>query len=219
MRQESKSPFRIGWESAKANVVPMIVLSCLTLVIVVGYYDAPVIAKGLNPLARWQDEWGWMAALVGSMLSALEPSFASSVERSVACARQKAKDATVRIEEARKDSRRRGAWCMTPWGVGNRNWEDSARFLKECGVRFVAPCMANAASSCYHSSVLNERPAVKNDGDALEQCLSACHRHGLECHVWKMNFTFSPSADPDFSRQMEEEERLQVGSSGGLRRD
>lgn len=158
-------------------------------------------------------------ALVGSMLSALEPSFASSVERSVACARQKAKDATVRIEEARKDSRRRGAWCMTPWGVGNRNWEDSARFLKECGVRFVAPCMANAASSCYHSSVLNERPAVKNDGDALEQCLSACHRHGLECHVWKMNFTFSPSADPDFSRKMEEEGRLQVKSSGDLRRD
>ena len=64
MRQKSKSPFQIGWESAKANVVPMIVLSCLTLAIVVGYYNVPVIAQGLNPLAAWQNEWGWMAAFV-----------------------------------------------------------------------------------------------------------------------------------------------------------
>ena len=64
MRQKSKSPFQIGWESAKANVVPMIVLFCLMLAIVVGYYNVPVIAQGLNPLAAWQNELGWMAAFV-----------------------------------------------------------------------------------------------------------------------------------------------------------
>ena len=64
MEGRDKSPLRIGWESAKANAVPMLILWAVAVCLIVGYYYVPGVADCFEPLARWQRESGWSAAFL-----------------------------------------------------------------------------------------------------------------------------------------------------------
>ena len=57
-------PVRIGWESVKANVVPMIVLWLLAAGTVLAYYFIPGMALAMEPLREWQERLGWFAAFL-----------------------------------------------------------------------------------------------------------------------------------------------------------
>jgi len=57
-------PLRIGLDSARANVVPMVVLWLVALVTVGGYYWLPGFSSVLEPLAKWQRDSGWLAAFL-----------------------------------------------------------------------------------------------------------------------------------------------------------
>jgi len=59
---------RIGWESAKANAVPMVVLWMMATLLVVGYYHLPAVAAVLEPLQAWQDRQGWVAAFLNRFI-------------------------------------------------------------------------------------------------------------------------------------------------------
>lgn len=61
---QTKSAWRIGWDSARANVVPMAVLWFLAGVTVFSYYSVSGVAAALEPLKRWQTESGWVAAFL-----------------------------------------------------------------------------------------------------------------------------------------------------------
>lgn len=58
------NPFRVGLDSAKANVLPMMVLCGLGSAIAWGYYHVPLIVVLLSPLEQWQNEYGWFAAFL-----------------------------------------------------------------------------------------------------------------------------------------------------------
>jgi len=58
------TPLRIGFESAKANAVPMVVLWCAAVASAIGYYAVPGFAGLLEPLANWQREEGVVAAFL-----------------------------------------------------------------------------------------------------------------------------------------------------------
>ena len=64
MEGHEKSPLGIGWESAKANAVPMVILWAVAVCLIVGYYCVPGAADCFKPLARWQRESGWLAAFL-----------------------------------------------------------------------------------------------------------------------------------------------------------
>lgn len=59
---EIKRSFRIGLESAKTNVMPMLALWICAVSLVLGYYLIPSFADFLNPLKRWQTGCGWPVA-------------------------------------------------------------------------------------------------------------------------------------------------------------
>ena len=61
-------PLRVGWESVKANAVPMVVLWTLAGALVFGYYSVPWVARGLEPLAVWQKDSGWIASFLNRFL-------------------------------------------------------------------------------------------------------------------------------------------------------
>ena len=61
---DSKTPLRIGLESARANRLPMVVLWALALTTVLTYYFVPGFADLLEPLAQWQSNNGSLAAFV-----------------------------------------------------------------------------------------------------------------------------------------------------------
>ncbi len=64
MGEKISNPLRIGFDSAKANVVPMAVLWLVALATVLGYYAVPGFADLLEPLAKWQRDNGSLAAFV-----------------------------------------------------------------------------------------------------------------------------------------------------------
>ena len=58
------NPLGIALKSIRANLVPMAVLWLLAALTVWGYYRFPQIAAILEPLAKWQRDTGWPAAVV-----------------------------------------------------------------------------------------------------------------------------------------------------------
>ena len=53
-----------GLASARANLVPMVVLWSLAGMLVMGYYTVPGVAETLDPLKQWQTESGWVASFL-----------------------------------------------------------------------------------------------------------------------------------------------------------
>jgi len=58
------NPLIIGWESAKANVVPTFVLWSFAAGLVLAYYWISGVAEFLAPVRSWQDSFGWKAVVV-----------------------------------------------------------------------------------------------------------------------------------------------------------
>ena len=53
------TPVWIGWESVKANAVPMVVLWLLAVLMIAVYSFVPACAEAMEPVRRWQIENGW----------------------------------------------------------------------------------------------------------------------------------------------------------------
>lgn len=68
MERHEKSPLRIGWESAKANIVPIVILWLVAACLVVGYYCVSGVSDCFALLARWQRESGWSAAFLNRVI-------------------------------------------------------------------------------------------------------------------------------------------------------
>ena len=66
------------------------------------------------------------------------------------------------------------------WG-----WDRSIRRLRDMGFNAVIPNMLWAGLAHYPSDVLPEAPGGK---DQIADCLKACRKYGVECHVWKVNY-------------------------------
>ncbi len=64
---KSRTPLSIGWEAARANALPALIIQAVMLTLVAGYYFSPAIAQTLNQFARYKREHGWLFILVGSI--------------------------------------------------------------------------------------------------------------------------------------------------------
>lgn len=62
-----RSVLRIGWQAARRNVVPMLVLWGLSLALVASYYRIPAVADLLAHVADWQTKGGSFAAMLNRM--------------------------------------------------------------------------------------------------------------------------------------------------------
>ena len=61
-------PLRIGWNSVRANAVPMAVLWGASLLAVVLYSASPTVAGAFEPLRIWELTYGWRAAVVNRVV-------------------------------------------------------------------------------------------------------------------------------------------------------
>ena len=108
----------------------------------------------------------------------------------------------------------RAYWCHSPWGVSELTWDEAIRQLKENGFTAIIPNMAWGANASYASKVLAPSRDFKERGDALETCLAACRKYGIECHVWKVCWnTFGKASDEEVA-ELERQGRTQVGRDG-----
>ncbi|MCM8832930.1 MAG: family 10 glycosylhydrolase [Candidatus Omnitrophica bacterium] len=112
-----------------------------------------------------------------------------------------------------KENEFRAVWCHSPFGIGGVFWEESIKKLKENNFNAIFPNMLRGGIAYYNSEILPIAQEVKIKGDQIEQCLSACKKYGIECHIWKVNWNLF-NAPIDFIEKLREEKRLQVSKEG-----
>ncbi len=108
----------------------------------------------------------------------------------------------------------RAFWCHSPFGVAGMDWDEAVRLLAENGFTAVLPNMAWAGVAYYDSKILPIADEVRKSGDFIEQCLQACRKYGVECHIWKVSWNTGWNAPQEFIRRMKESGRLQVHFDG-----
>jgi uncharacterized lipoprotein YddW (UPF0748 family) len=108
----------------------------------------------------------------------------------------------------------RAFWCHSALGVEGLTWDESARILAANGFTAVLPNMLWGGIAYYRSEVLPVWPEVSARGDPLQACLAACRKHGLQCHVWKVNWNMDGRAPRPFGEQLKRAGRTQVDFTG-----
>lgn len=113
----------------------------------------------------------------------------------------------------------RGFWCHNAYGVPGMSWDEAVRNLAANGFNAVLPNMLWGGVAYYPSSVLPVAADVGVQGDALAQCLAACRKYGVACHVWKVNWNMGGGAPAPFKARMKAEGRTQVDARGAAKDD
>ena len=82
----------------------------------------------------------------------------------------------------------RAMWNHSGTGAYPGDWERSAKLLAENGFNMILPNMLWGGLAHYPSDVLPRSAQFRKYGDQIEQCCAAANRHGIEVHVWKVNY-------------------------------
>jgi uncharacterized lipoprotein YddW (UPF0748 family) len=148
--------------------------------------------------------------------SAAEASFAAKSYPEVV---QRAREARDQLAEAYLRSvasptrEGRAIWNHSGTGAYPGDWERSAKELSAAGFNMVVPNMLWGGLAHYASDVLPRSRDFEKYGDQIAQCVEAAKRHGLEVHVWKVNWNLSNAPKP-FIEKLRAEKRLQVTAHG-----
>lgn len=107
----------------------------------------------------------------------------------------------------------RAVWCHSAFGVPGWTWDEATKWLADHGFTAVVPNMLWGGLAYYPSDVLPVAEEVKEKGDQIEQCLAAARKHGIQVHVWKVNWNLS-RAPEWFVEKLRKEGRLQADREG-----
>jgi hypothetical protein len=64
---KSRSPLLIGWDAAKANALPALVIQAFMLALLIGYYASPSVARALQGFAEFKREHGLVFVIAASV--------------------------------------------------------------------------------------------------------------------------------------------------------
>lgn len=117
------------------------------------------------------------------------------------------------LAQVPRDAEFRAWWNHSGTGAFD-TWEESMQNLEENGFNAVVPNMLWGGVALYEGDYLPEHPVVAERGDQIAECVEAAKRHGIEVHVWKVNWNLGSRAPEEFVRQMREEGRLQQSFEG-----
>lgn len=106
-----------------------------------------------------------------------------------------------------------GIWDQQGTGFYAGGWDETCRQLAEAGFTAVFPNLSSAGRAHYTSALLPGSRTLELHGDQLQQFTRAARRHGLEAHVWKINWRLN-NPDPAFRERMRREGRLMRDHQG-----
>ena len=89
------------------------------------------------------------------------------------------------------EGEQRGFWCHSAFGLPGNNWDESIKFLVDNGFNTILPNMLWGGMAYYKSDVLPTYANYAKQGDQVRQCLDACKKYGVKCHVWKVNWNMA----------------------------
>lgn len=103
----------------------------------------------------------------------------------------------------------RATWCHSAFGLPGKSWDESIKFLADNGFNTIIPNMCWGINSYYPSNVLVPHVSVAEKGDQVKQCLEACAKYGVKCHVWRVCWNSGGMATPDTIKKYKDAGRLQ----------
>ena len=112
------------------------------------------------------------------------------------------------------EGEQRGFWCHSAFGLPGNNWDESIKFLADNGFNTILPNMLWGGMAYYKSDVLPTYANYAKQGDQVRQCLDACRKYNVKCHVWKVNWNMGSHLDKAFVEKMKAEKRTQVLFNG-----
>ncbi len=107
----------------------------------------------------------------------------------------------------------RAFWNHSGTGAYPGDWERTCKELAAGGFNMVIPNMLWGGLAHYESDVLPRSSTLEKQGDQIAQCVAAAHKHGIEVHVWKVNYNLS-TAPRQFVEKLRKEGRTQVSVRG-----
>mgnify|MGYP000916638626 CR=1 FL=1 len=117
------------------------------------------------------------------------------------------------LAQTPRDAEFRAWWNHSGTGAFG-SWEESMQHLEDNGFNAIVPNMLWGGVALYESDYLPEAAVVAERGDQIAECVEAAKRHGIEVHVWKVNWNLGSRAPREFVEQMRQEGRLQQGPEG-----
>lgn len=108
----------------------------------------------------------------------------------------------------------RGFWCHSAMGIPGTNWDEVIQTLAKNGFNAIFPNMLWGGVAYYPSDVLPTAREVSTHGDQVAQCLAACKKHGVACHVWKVNWSMGARTPKAFVDTLQAAGRTQVLRDG-----
>ncbi len=108
----------------------------------------------------------------------------------------------------------RAFWCHSAFGVAGMTWDRAIKLLAENGFTAILPNMLWGGVAFYNSDVLPVADAVKEKGDQIALCLTACKKYGIKCHIWKVNYNMGWATDKEYIAKMKTKGRTQVNYDG-----
>lgn len=85
------------------------------------------------------------------------------------------------------------------------NWDSAMAVLSAAGFNLILPNMLSSGSAYYPSEFV---PMISEE-DELAQCIEAAHKHGIEVHVWKVNWALW-RVNEDSLFNYEKDNRIQI---------
>ncbi len=104
------------------------------------------------------------------------------------------------------DAEARACWVDQ---VANTDWDSAMAALSDAGFNMILPNMLSSGSAYYPSEFV---PMIGEE-DELARCIDAAHRHGIEVHVWKVNWALWRVQEDSLAKYVREG-RIQVSSEG-----
>ncbi len=109
----------------------------------------------------------------------------------------------------------RAAWNHSGTGAYPGDWDRSAQNLADNGFNAVFPNMLWGGLAHYDSALLPHSSEFEQYGDQITAAVEACHAHGIQVHVWKVNWNLL-RAPADFVQALRDQKRTQVDVDGNL---
>lgn len=135
------------------------------------------------------------------------------------CAQEVKEAAAVRDRVAPRPGERRVIWAHSPLGVRGQpgDWEYPVKVLKANGFTDMLVNVCWGYGSAYDSKVLPRAPVATDIGwEPLDACRSACRRHGVKMHAWRVCwqvFGF-PRSEKGAAEELAKAGRMQVDFDG-----
>jgi len=171
---------------------------------------SPAEAKQVSPAPKEQYE------SARRDLRQAEDLFKQSRHPEAADLARAAHESLVRAYLSAAPSRRsegRAWWNHSGMGAFPGDWERTANLLAENGFNMILPNMLWGGEAHYPSDLLPHSETYQKHGDQIEQCCKAARKHGLEVHVWKVNYNLhAPSKE--HVEKLRREARTQVTADG-----